>query len=84
MLWGEGGIGKTTLAAEAARELFAVFGNRILWTSADGLEDFTLSTLLDEIATQLGQRDLRRLALEPKKEDVRALIADCAVADSAG
>ncbi len=54
VLWGEGGIGKTTLAAEAARELFAVFANRILWTSADGREDFTLLTLLDEIATQLG------------------------------
>jgi tetratricopeptide (TPR) repeat protein len=75
VLWGEGGIGKTTLAAEAARELFGVFAKRILWTSADGREDFSLSTLLDEIATQLGQPDLRRLALEPKKEDVRVLIA---------
>jgi tetratricopeptide (TPR) repeat protein len=75
VLWGEGGIGKTTLAAEAARELFAVFAKRILWTSADGREDFSLSTLLDEIATQLGNADLRRLALEPKKEEVRTLIA---------
>ncbi|HKP87071.1 MAG TPA: tetratricopeptide repeat protein, partial [Blastocatellia bacterium] len=64
------------LAAEVARALSAVFANRILWTSADGREDFSLSTLLDEIATQLGQTDLRRLALEPKKEDVRALIDD--------
>ena len=74
-LWGEGGVGKTTLAAETARGMIDAFGNRIVWTSADGREDFSLSTLLDEIAKQLGNPDLRRLALEPKKEDVRALIA---------
>jgi tetratricopeptide (TPR) repeat protein len=74
-LWGPGGVGKTTLAAEAARALSEDFAHRIVWTGALGREDFALSTLLDEIATQLGQPDLRPLAPEPKAEQVQALIA---------
>ncbi|HJQ24186.1 MAG TPA: tetratricopeptide repeat protein, partial [Blastocatellia bacterium] len=73
-LWGDGGLGKTALAAEAARTMTDVF-KRIVWTSADGRADYSLSTLLDEIATQLGDAELRKLALEPKKEAVHNLIA---------
>jgi tetratricopeptide (TPR) repeat protein len=75
VLWGPGGVGKTTLAAEAARGLTGVFGPRIVWMSADGRADLTLATFLDEIATQLGRPDLRKLAPEPKEERVRALVA---------
>lgn len=74
-LSGPGGVGKTTLAAEAARALSGSFGQRIVWTSALGREDFSLSTLLDDIATQLGQPGLRPLALEPKTAQVQTLIA---------
>jgi tetratricopeptide (TPR) repeat protein len=74
-LWGSGGVGKTTLAAEAMRGLSAA-GQRIFWVSADGRTNFTLSTLLDDIAAQLNRTDLRPLALEPKGEAVRALLAD--------
>jgi tetratricopeptide (TPR) repeat protein len=74
-LWGSGGVGKTTLAAEAVRELNAE-GQRVFWVSADGRTNFTLSTLLDDIAGQLARTDLRPLALEPKEEAVRALIAE--------
>jgi tetratricopeptide (TPR) repeat protein len=74
-LWGAGGVGKTALAIETARGLTETFGHRVVWVSADGLKDFNLSTLLDAIATQLGQDDLRKLALEPKKEQVRAIVA---------
>jgi tetratricopeptide (TPR) repeat protein len=73
-LWGAGGVGKTTLAAEAARFLSESFAQRVVWVSAYGREDFTLSTLLDEIATQLNRADLRPLALAQKSEQVRALI----------
>ncbi|HST20740.1 MAG TPA: tetratricopeptide repeat protein [Blastocatellia bacterium] len=76
-LWGDGGVGKTTIAAEAVRTMIEIFGGRIVWTSADGRPDFALSNLLDEIATQLGEPETRRLAIEPKKEAVRELIAGC-------
>lgn len=75
-LWGAGGVGKTTLAAEAVRVLTEESGQRVIWTSADGRANFAFSTLLDDIAEQLGRTDLRPLAPEPKEEAVRALITD--------
>lgn len=75
-LWGEGGMGKTTLAAEAVRTLQEVFAQRIVWISADGRPDFSLSTLLDEIATQLKRDDLRALAIGEKEAQVSALISE--------
>lgn len=75
MLWGAGGVGKTTLAIEAMHGLIEVFQQRVVWTSTDGREDFTFSTFLDEIATQLGRTDLRSLGSEPKEEAVRTLVA---------
>jgi tetratricopeptide (TPR) repeat protein len=74
-LWGAGGVGKTTLSAEAARGLEAA-GQRVVWVSADGRANFTLSTLLDDIAAQLGRTDLRPLTLELKEEALRALIGE--------
>ncbi len=74
-LWGDGGLGKTALAVEVARSLIGISIHRLVWTSADGRQDYSLSTLLDEIATQLGDAELRKLALEPKKEAVQTLIA---------
>jgi len=68
-------VGKTTLAAEATRALRRKFGRRIVWAGALGREDFALSTLLDEIATQLGHTELRPLAPEPKAEQIQALIS---------
>ncbi|HEX8456232.1 MAG TPA: tetratricopeptide repeat protein [Pyrinomonadaceae bacterium] len=76
VLWGAGGVGKTTLAAEAALSLVGVFGGRIVWASPELRADLTISTLLDEIATQLGRADLRPLAFAPKEEAVRALLAE--------
>jgi tetratricopeptide (TPR) repeat protein len=75
-LSGPGGIGKTTLAAEAARELLAAYEGRVVWSSADGRADFTLLSLLDDISTQLGRADLRTLAPDKKEEQVRALVAE--------
>jgi tetratricopeptide (TPR) repeat protein len=75
-LSGPGGIGKTTLATEAARELRKAYADRVVWSSAEGRTDFTLSTLLDDISTQLGRADLRTLAPEAKEEQVGALVAE--------
>lgn len=74
-LWGAGGVGKTTLAAEAARILAEDFDQRVVWVTADGRTDLPFTTFLDEIATQLGNEELRRLARAPKSEAVRALVA---------
>jgi NB-ARC domain./TIR domain. len=74
-LVGDGGVGKTTLAAEAVRTLANNFAGRIIWASAEKRADFIFSTLLDEIATQLGDRELSRLAPDKKEQAVRALIA---------
>lgn len=75
VLWGEGGVGKTTIAAEAVRAMSGVFGERVVWASAEKRADFTYSTLLNEIATQLGDAGLTKLATEPKELAVRQLIA---------
>jgi tetratricopeptide (TPR) repeat protein len=74
-LCGAGGVGKTTLAAEAVRALSDAFGRRVAWVSADGRPDFSLTTLLDEVAAQLGHPELRTLSLEQKDERLRALVA---------
>jgi ATP-dependent DNA helicase RecG len=73
-LWGAGGVGKTALAAQVARSLSSAYAQHVVWVSADGREDFSPSTFLDEIATQLGRPDLRQHALDLKKEHVRDLI----------
>lgn len=78
-LSGPGGIGKTTLAAEAARSLQEAYEHRVVWSSADGRADFTFLSLLDDIATQLGSAGLRTLAPAEKEEQVRALAAGALV-----
>jgi tetratricopeptide (TPR) repeat protein len=75
-LSGPGGIGKTTLAAEATRSLEAEYGSRIIWSSAEKRADFTLHMLLDDISTQTGHANLRTLAPEAKGAEVRTLVAD--------
>jgi tetratricopeptide (TPR) repeat protein len=75
-VWGPGGSGKTTLAAEAARHLSATFPGRVVWTSALGRSEFTLSTLLDDIAAQLDRPDLRQMATEDKGAAIRDLMGD--------
>src|SRR5205085_11178767 len=69
-LWGPGGTGKTTLAAQVARELRPQFPQRLAWVSALARADFTLATLLDDVAAQLGRTDLRPLKLEDKEPQV--------------
>src|ERR1044072_480039 len=78
-LSGPGGIGKTTLAAEAARALQEAYGGRVVGSGADGRADFGLLSLLDDIATQLGRADLRTLAPAEKEEQVRALVTDAMI-----
>jgi tetratricopeptide (TPR) repeat protein/energy-coupling factor transporter ATP-binding protein EcfA2 len=75
-LWGPGGSGKTTLAAEVVGATKGSFSGRVVWASSLNRSDFSSATLLDEIATQLGREDLRRLAPEPKAAQVAALVSE--------
>ena len=52
-LWGAGGVGKTTLAAQVARSLMATFVGRIAWVSADGRDNYSLEALIDDAGLQL-------------------------------
>jgi tetratricopeptide (TPR) repeat protein len=75
-LSGPGGVGKTTLAAEAARELRDAYSGRLVWSETAARAGYTLPTLLDDVATQLGRADLRTLKPDEKEAAVRALVAD--------
>ena len=75
ILWGAGGVGKTTLAAETARAMRPLLKGGIIWSSADGKPEYSLSTLLDEIATHLERPDLRQLALGPKDDEVHLALS---------
>jgi tetratricopeptide (TPR) repeat protein len=75
-LLGAGGVGKTTLAVEAFRVLGETYEVRLVWSDATGRVGYTLSTLLDEVATQLGRTELRALALEAKEAAVRAFVVE--------
>ncbi len=74
VLWGDGGVGKTTLAYEALREMADDFGQRVVWASPELRANLTFGTLLDEVATQLGHPEVRQLAPAPKEERVLQLI----------
>jgi tetratricopeptide (TPR) repeat protein len=75
VLSGPGGVGKTTLAAEAARTFAQTYKGRVVWSSADRRADTSLSTLLDDIATQLDYPSVRQLQPEAKEAEVRAIVS---------
>jgi tetratricopeptide (TPR) repeat protein len=56
-----------------------MYWNRLVWSSALGRADFSLLSILDDIATQLGRADLRTLAPAVKEEQVRALVVGAVV-----
>jgi hypothetical protein len=74
-LWGSGGVGKTALAAQAARNWAGEFGSRVVWVAADRSADFTLDTLLDAIISQLHFAELAQLNSKETHDKVRDLLA---------
>lgn len=78
-LWGAGGIGKTILAAEAVRGLQVAYENRVVWSSADGRLEYSLLSLLDDIAVQLSSANMRTLAPSEREKQVRTLAAGALV-----
>ncbi len=71
---GVGGAGKTTLAAQVARELLKTVEKNVLWLTAEGRSDFNLNTLLNEIAVQLGHPDMRSLGSRDKPRELKSLL----------
>ncbi len=69
------GVGKTKLAAEVARQLEEDYKQCVVWSDAGKRVDYTIQSLLDDIATQLGHSGLRMLAPDEKEGRVRALLA---------
>src|SRR5262249_25007903 len=75
-LWGPGGVGKTTLSAEAAPAVADSVGGRMVGPGPQLRAEFTAWALLDEIATQLGRADLRTAPPGEKPGLVIALLAE--------
>ena len=75
-IWGEGGSGKTRLAAEAVSRLLPSFPSGVLWLSAAGRERFTLDDVLTDLGGMiggLGKRNLR-LAVVKKLEAMGSVL----------
>lgn len=76
-LWGEGGVGKTTLAKESARSLISIYGNRIIFSSAEGKDDlYTFSTLLEDVIKHFQREDILQLTLQLKIDTIQQVIAE--------
>jgi tetratricopeptide (TPR) repeat protein len=75
-LWGPGGVGKTALAAEVTRQLAPDFDGRVVWTGPELRSGFSLTTLLDEVASQLARPDLRQAGDKQKRELLRPVLAE--------
>ena len=67
VLTGQGGIGKTVLAAEAARRLSWRYPGGVFWRSAADMERLDLNELLDAYAEVLGW-EFRTLPLDAKRD----------------
>src|ERR1044072_2540193 len=68
VLWGPGGVGKTTLALQVAR--YFEEQKRVVWINADNRVDVSLGVLLDEIADSLDHPEFRQHPPAQKKEQV--------------
>jgi tetratricopeptide (TPR) repeat protein len=69
VLTGQGGIGKTVLAAEAARRLAWRYPGGVFWRSAAEMERLGLEEMLNAFGNVLGPQ-LRNLPLDAKRDQV--------------
>lgn len=75
VLTGQGGIGKTVLASEAAKRLVWLYPGGVFWRNAAGDENFDLNKLLDAFANVLGY-EFRTLPLDAKEDAVLCYLSD--------
>ncbi|MCX6678546.1 MAG: tetratricopeptide repeat protein [Methanothrix sp.] len=69
VLTGQGGIGKTVLAAEAARRLAYCYPGGVFWRSAEGGERLGLEEMLNAFDNVFGPQ-IRTLPLDAKRDQV--------------
>ena len=76
-VWGNGGVGKTTLVNEIIQQLYPdPFSGGIFWISADGYTGFGLTTLLDSLVIALDRSQLRQLPLDQRKAELLRLMSN--------
>ena len=69
VLTGQGGIGKTVLASEAARRLACRYPGGVFWRSAADMERLGLEEMLNSFDNVMGSQ-LRTLPLDAKRDQV--------------
>jgi DNA replication protein DnaC len=74
VLWGAGGVGKTTLAAQAARNLQT--DKKVIWINADNRADVSVGGLLDDIAGGLDYPEFRQYPAAKKREQVLYILRE--------
>jgi tetratricopeptide (TPR) repeat protein len=72
-LTGQGGIGKTVLAAEAAQRVAWRYPGGVFWRSAADIKEFGLNELLDAFDPVFGL-DFRKLPVDDKKDRVQTYL----------
>jgi len=75
VLTGQGGIGKSVLAAAAARRIFWRYPGGVFWRSAVGKENFGLDELLDAFANIFGN-EFCTLSRDAKQDAVLGYLGD--------
>lgn len=74
VLWGPGGVGKTTLAIQVARHLENQ--KRVIWINADNRVDVSVGVLLDDIADKLDYPEFRQYPPAKKREQVLYILRE--------
>lgn len=74
LVHGLAGVGKTALAAHAARKVISSFADGVLWLDVG---EAPLPAICDAISRSLGVEEIRKLAPETKARAIHKLLAVC-------
>lgn len=76
-VWGSGGVGKSTLALEVAKEAFSTqFTDGVVWSTADGRTNYDVNVFLDDVLVSLKKEQMRTLDLESKFDLINLTVRD--------
>ncbi len=74
-LWGKGGVGKTTLGKEIARQWKEKYGGRMVFSNAAKKVDYTRGSLLEHIFKQLRGSEAHATRQQTEEAEAHALVA---------